>query len=225
MWASSTVIAASLIVLSVAALVLTVLVFERYRRERQLCHLYWAAGLFLFFVTLVEEAVLDLGVWSQPLIQSYFILVAVLVGILSLGSAELSLPGRWRTAYLYYIGLTSGALVVLGFLVPIPSSVMSNGVVSGLPPTSINVLSSLIAYPAAVLLIVSSVYGAVKRHRPNLLYIAAGTLVISAAGTLYLAQLPAILYYAEFVGIVLLFLGFVKIPHLTGESVREPRPT
>jgi hypothetical protein len=225
MWANSTVIAASLIVLSVAALALAVLVFDRYRREHQACHLYWGVGLLLFFVTLVEEAVLDLGVWSQPLIQSYFILVAVLVGILSLGSAELSLSGRWRQAYFGYIGTTSVALVVIGFLVPVPTDVMSGGVVSGLPPTSVDVLSSLITFPAAILLVVSSVYGAWKRHRPSLLYIAAGTIVISAAGTLYLVQLPATLYYAEFVGIVLLFLGFVKIPHLGGESVPRPHPT
>lgn len=221
----ATAIAVSLFVLSGAALALAVLVLLRFRADRQACHLYWGVGLFLFFLTLVEEATLDLGVWSQPLIQSYLILVAVLVGILSLGSAELSLAGRWRTAYFGYIGATSAALVVVGLLVPVPTSIISSGVVSGLPPPSVDLLSSLITFPAATLLVVSSVYGAFKRHRWSLLFIAAGTLVVSAAGTLYLVQLPATLYYAEFVGILLLFLGFVKIPRLTGQPVQLPRPS
>jgi hypothetical protein len=221
---NSAVIAVSLVVLSGIALVLAVLVLRRYRAEHRACYLYWGSGLFLFFVTLVEEAVLDFGVWSQPLIQSYLILVAVLVGILSLGSAEMSLAPRWRWPYFGYITATSVALVVLGFTVTIPTSIMTEGVVSGLPPTSIDVVSSLITFPAAILLIVSALYGAVKQHRPNLLYIAVGTGVISAAGTLYLVSFPATLYYAEFVGILLLFLGFVKIPRFSAQTVHQPNP-
>lgn len=222
---NSTAIAASLAALSVVALLLAVLVLRRYQRERRACYLYWGLGLFLFFVTLVQEAVLDFGVWSQPLIQSYLILTAVLVGFLSLGSAEMSLSARWRWPYFGYIGVMSVALVVVGFMVSIPTSIMSGGVVSGLPPTSIDLISSLITFPAAVLLIVSALYGVIKQHRLHLLYIAFGTGVLSAAGTLYLASFPATLYYAEFVGIFLLFLGFVRIPRLLGAGLRQPHPT
>lgn len=222
---NSTAIAVSLLALSVITLVLAVLILRRFQRERQPCHLYWGVGIFLFFVTLVQEAVLDLGVWSQLLIQSYLILVAVLVGILSLGSAELSLRGRWRALWFGYIGVTSGVLVVVGLIVTVPTSIVSSGVVSGLPPTSIDVLSSLVTVPAALLLIVSALYGAVRYRRLNLLYIAAGTAVISAAGALYLVSLPATLYYAEFVGMVLLFLGFVKIPRLAIAGLPQPQPS
>ncbi|MGA7476748.1 MAG: hypothetical protein WBW47_05955 [Thermoplasmata archaeon] len=224
MISTSTAIAASLGVLSVVAFVLAMLVLLRFRKERRACHLYWGVGLFLVFVTLVEEAVLDVGVWSQLLIQSYLILVAVLVGILSLGSAELSLSGRWRALWFGYIGVMSAALVILGLMVSVPSSIVVGGVVSGLPPPSIEVLSSLITVPGALLLIVSSLYGALRQRRLNLLYIALGTAVISAAGALYLVSLPVTLYYAEFVGVVLLFLGFVKIPRLVGTSP-APGPT
>ena len=224
MISTSTAIAASLGVLSVVAFVLAMLVLLRFRKERRACHLYWGVGLFLVFVTLVEEAVLDVGVWSQLLIQSYLILVAVLVGILSLGSAELSLSGRWRALWFGYIGVMSAALVILGLMVSVPSSIVVGGVVSGLPPPSIEVLSSLITVPGALLLIVSSLYGALRQRRLNLLYIALGTAVISAAGALYLVSLPVTLYYAEFVGVVLLFLGFVKISRLVGTSP-APGPT
>jgi hypothetical protein len=218
---NTTIIAASLAVLSAVSLLLALLVLRRYFRERQTCHLYWSVGLFLVFVTLAQEVPLYVGVWSEPLIQTYLILVAILVGILSLGSAELSLSGRWRILYFGYIGVMSAALVVCGLLISVPSSIVVDGVVSGLPPPVIEVLSSLITFPAAALLFVSSIYGAIRRRRLNLLYIALGTAVISAAGALYLVSFPATLYYAEFVGVVFLFLGFVKIPRLAAPG---PRP-
>lgn len=222
---NATAVAVSLLVLSVVALVLAVMVLARYRTGHRKCYLYWGLGLFLFFVTLVQEAVLDLGVWNQPLIQSYLILTALLVGILSFGSAELSLSTRWRWPYFGYIGVMSVVLVVVGFMVTVPKSIIAGGVVTGLPPTNIDVLSSLITFPGAVLIIVSALYGTVKQHRLQLLYIAFGAGVLSVAGTLYLASFPATMYYAEFVGIFLLFLGFVKIPHLSSEAVRQPQPT
>ncbi len=219
MVSDSTAIAASLGVLSAAALLLAVMVFLRFYRERQACHLYWSVGLFLVFVTLAEEVPLYVGVWSEPLIQSYLILVAILVGILSLGSAELALSGRWRTVWFGYMGVMSAGLVVFGLTTSVSPGIVVNGVVSGLPPPMIEILSTLITVPGALLLIVASLYGAIRQRRYNLLYIAFGTAVISAAGALYLVSIPVTLYYAEFVGVVLLFLGFVKIPRLSG-----PRP-
>lgn len=217
------VIVASLVMLSVAALVLTLLVLLRFRTEHRACYLYWGVGLLFVAVTEVEEAMLDGGLWSQPLIRSYLVLVAVLVGLLSLGSAELSLPGRWRALWFGYIGVTSAALVALGLLTSVPSSIVVGGVVSGLPPTNIDVASSFITFPAAALLIVSSLYGAIRQHRLNLLYITFGAIVFSATGALYLASFPATMYYAEFVGVVLLYLGFVRVPRLEGRTA-QPHP-
>ena len=219
---SSDAIAASLVFLSAVALLLAALVLRRYVVERRVCYLYWGLGLLLFFVTLVQEAVLDFGAWSQALIQSYLVLVAVLVGILSMGSAEISLDRRWRWPYYGYLAATCVALVVVGFTTTISPSIVSSGVVSGVPPASIDLVSSLITFPAAVLLIVSALYGALKYHRFHLIYIAIGTAVISAAGTLYLVSFPATLYYAEFFGILLLFLGFVRIPRLAVGTTQQP---
>jgi hypothetical protein len=219
---ASPAITASIVVLSLVSLLLAVLVLRGFHRDHRNSHLYWGVGLLLVFVTLAEEVALFVGVWSQVLIQSYLVLVGVLVGLLSLGSAELSLKGRWKQAWFGYIGTTSVLLGVVGFLYAAPTSILAGGVVSGLPSTPVVVASSLVTYPAAGLLIVSSLYGALRGRRFQLLYITAGTLVISAAGSLYLASVPVTLYYAEFAGVVLLFLGFIKVPLL---STPAGRPT
>jgi len=118
------------------------------------------------------------------------------------------------------VAVTSAAMVVVGLASSVPSSIVANGVVTGLPPLWVEVVSILITVPAALMLFFSSLYGALRQKRYQLLYIAAGTAVITAAGSLYLVSFPASLYYAEFVGIVLLFLGFVKVPGISAPAAK-----
>ena len=215
---------AALGALSAVALLLAVLVLRRFTDFRRPSFLYWGAGLLLVFVTLAEETALYAGSWSQPLIRSYLVLVAVLVGLLSLGSAELSLPGRWKGLWFGYMAATSAAVAIVGALTPISSSIMYQGVVWGLPPTPVVVASSLLTIPGAMLLILSSLYGAWKQRRLELLYITAGTIVISISGSLYIVSFPTTLYFAEFLGVLLLFLGFVRVPGISLPSARH-RPS
>jgi len=204
-------IVVSILALSVVALVLALLVLSKFRRDRRPWHLYWGVGILLVFVTLLEEAALDAGDWSQPLIRSYLVLVAVLVGVLSLGSAELSLAGRWRAAWFGFVGLACAACAVVGALTSVSSSIMFQGVVWRLPPMDVVVASSVVTVPSALMLIVSSLYVVVRQRRFQLLYITVGTAVLSLSGSLYVASFPAAQYYAEFAAVVLLFLGFVSV--------------
>ncbi len=209
---TSPALAASIAALSVVALILAALVLVRFRRGHQLFHLYWGVGLLLVFVSIAIEAVVYVGVWSQALVQTYFVITAVLVGILSLGSAELALRRRWKFVWFGYIGLTSVALVVVGFLYSVSPGVVVNGVISGVPSSTVVIVSTLVTVPAAALLIVTSAYGAIREKRYHLFYITAGTIVFSIAGALYVVAFPVSLYYADFVGVALLFLGFVRVP-------------
>ena len=214
-------VAGAIGVLSGISLLLAAFLLRKYARGRRPSYLYWGIGIFLVFVTLAQEAALYMGVWSQLLIRSYLVLVALLVGILSLGSAELSLPGRSRSLWFGYIGAAGIVVTSVGIVTSVPSSILYEGVVWGLPPLAIVVTSSLLTIPGAMLLILSSLYGAWKQKRLELLYITVGTIVISISGSLYIVAFPTTLYFAEFVGIVLLFLGFVRVPGLSAPSARS----
>jgi len=204
-------IGASIVGLSLISLLLALVLLGRFRRQRRPWHLYWGAGILLVAATLAQEAAFCLGVWSEPLVRAYVVLVAVLVGVLSLGTAELSLSGRWRSAWFVFVGAASVACAVVGGLTPVPSSVLFHGVVWSGVPTNDVLVSSVVTFPSAALLMVSSAYGAVRERRPNLLFVTVGTGVLAAAGGLYIASFPAALLYTEFVGVVLLFLGFVRV--------------
>jgi hypothetical protein len=118
--------------------------------------------------------------------------------------------------------LTGAALVVIGVLYPPSSGIVVSGVVTGLPPTPVLIASAVVTFPASLLLIGASLYGALWQKRYHLLFIAAGTAVIAAAGSLYIASFPLSLYYAEFAGTVLLFLGFVRIPAIAPVAAAAP---
>jgi len=207
-------LAATVVGEALISLALTVLVLRRYYLHRQISHLYWGVGLALVAFTMAQEAVFYVGVWSTPFAQAYLVLVALLVGILSLGSAELSLRGWARSLWFCFMGVAGVALAVVGVVYPPSNSIVVSGVVTGLPPLPVLVLSSLVTFPASVLLVGASIYGAVWQKRYHLLFVAAGTAVIAAAGSLYLVSFPLSLYYAEFAGAVLLFFGFVRLPAL-----------
>lgn len=198
----------SLGVLGLLSALLAVVEWRRYRAQGSRAHLYWSVGLFLVFFTLVEEAVFYQGYWSSLLLGSYFFLVALLVGVLSFGSAENGLPAPWRRLYMAYV---AAAAVVVGYFCvidPVPESVLIQGVVAGNPSLGIVLSSTALTVPAATLMAGLALLGVYRKRVWRLAYIAAGILVISAAGGLYIVSIPVTLYYAEFIGVVLLYLGF-----------------
>ncbi len=75
-------------------------------------------------------------------------------------------------------------------------------------PLSVVITSSIVTFPAAAILIIVAGISYYRGHDKKMLSIILGTIIVSIAGTLYIVQFPAFLYYAEFIGIVLLWLGF-----------------
>ncbi len=70
------------------------------------------------------------------------------------------------------------------------------------------VSSSFVSFPAAFFIILIAALSYKKSRNIKLLSIIAGVIVVSIAGTLYIAAIPVFLYYAEFIGILLLWIGF-----------------
>lgn len=205
-------VGASLVVLSLVTLLLSALVLRKYSRGKN-SFLWWGAGLFLAFVTIMQEAFIYFGYWSMPLIQSYIFMVALLVGLLSIGSVSLLRNGWVRAAWLAYMILMSIATAYFSFTTEVTQSVVVEGVVTQALPLNDVISSTLVTAPAATAIIVLALYSTYRTRRPGTLFIAAGGIVLSAAGSLFaLNSFPVALYYSEFVGILLLFLGFLNFP-------------
>jgi len=206
-------VAASLVLLSLMLLALSVRAIARYRHSPSRPQLMWGAGLVFATGAMIVESVVYLGSVSSFLLQLYVFFSAAIVGVLSLGATRILRRPRVERAYTYYIVATCGIVGLFSFLTPLPpASMVSAGIITGDPPLLLLVLSSLVTFPATVVLLTASYLSLRRTWRWQTLLMIAGALILGAGGTLYIASFPVALYYAEFLGIVLLFLGLISLP-------------
>jgi len=181
----------------------------RFARDRNLHQVMWAVGLAFGTVATSLELVAYVGFVDLLLLQTYVFCSAAIVGILSLGGLRAFHRTSWNRSYIGYVGATLATVAAFSFTTPLPASMVSAGVISGNPPLLLLVLSSLVTVPATVVLLWACVRSLRRHFRWRGLLMLSGAVVLGAGGAFYIASFPVMLYYAEFVGIVLLFFGLV----------------
>jgi hypothetical protein len=167
----------------------------------------WGTGLGFGAVATAIELAAYLGAVSAVMLQAYVFFSAAIVGTLSLGSVRAFRRPIYRNAYAGYIIGVSAVVGLFCFTTPVSSSMVQDGVISGNPPVFLLVLSSLITVPATIVLLGFAVISLRRAFHWKSLLMIAGASVLAAGGAFYIASFPVALYYAEFVGIVLLFIG------------------
>lgn len=190
--------------------VLTVLAgrgFVRFFTTHRHSQLGWGVGLAFGAVATAIELAAYVGTVSTLMLQAYVFFSAAIVGTLSLGSVRAFRRPLYRNLYAGYIIGVSAVVGVFCFLTPVPSSMVQEGVISGNPPPFLLILSSLITVPATVVLLGFAVVSLRRAFHWKGLLMIAGASVLAAGGAFYIASFPVALYYAEFIGIVLLFIG------------------
>jgi hypothetical protein len=204
-------IAASLAALAAALGVLAVRGFVRAYRTRKVAQAMWAGGLVLGAAAMAIELLAYVGVVTEGLLQTYVFLSAGIVGVLSLGAVASFHRPRLTVGYTGFQVAALAATGVVSFATRLPLSMVSQGIIVGDPPVSLIVLSTVVTGPATVVLLWSAVASLRRAFRWSHVTMIAGACVLGAGGTLYLASFPVMLYYAEFVGIVMLFVGLVNL--------------
>ncbi|AGO60112.1 MULTISPECIES: hypothetical protein [Ferroplasma] len=198
----------STIVILILSLGLSILISSNYIRKKQLNLLAWTLGLWVFSISVALEVVFSTNYETSLLMKSYLILVSVLVELLALGSVLLLKKHNITIYYGIYM-IISTVFVIVSALISHVGDIVTHGVVYGVLPILISISSITVTFPAAILLILISLSSYVKTKNPKLLSIVVGVIIVSVAGTLYIVEFPAFLYYAEFFGILLLWIGFV----------------
>lgn len=183
--------------------------FVRFVLDHNRHQVMWAVGLALGTVATSLELIAYVGLVNVLLLQTYVFCSAAIVGILSLGGLRAFHRTSWNRSYIGYIGLTLATVAVFSYTTPLPRSMVSSGVISGNPPLLLLILSSLVTVPATVVLLWACVRSLRRNFRWRGLLMLSGASVLGAGGAFYIASFPVMLYYAEFVGIVLLFFGLV----------------
>ena len=209
---SSVAIAGSLGLLAFALTGLSARALARFVRRPEPTQAMWASGMGMAAVAMGIETAVYVGFVSVGLLQAYVFVSAALVGLLSLGCTHVIRIPRFAQVYTGFILLASLVLAVFCFTTPLPLSMVTSGIITASPPLSLVLISSIITGPATIVLLAASVVSLQRSRRWQNLLIIGGALVLGAGGTLYIASFPAFLYYAEFIGIVLLFGGVISLP-------------
>lgn len=197
---------------TVATFILTIglawVMTSKYARRPSRALMFWSLGIWLFALGVLIEIVFAFGYYSELLIGTYLFIVALLVESLALGSVQLVKSGMVRRSY-YTICALFTVLLLYSLMTENLGMILYNYVVWGNIPTYVAIWSGLITFPAAVVLLGVAIKSYLNKRSRKMLSIIAGVVIVSIAGTLYIAQYPAFLYLSEFIGIVLLWYGFI----------------
>jgi len=197
----------STVIIFILTSILAAFMTYDYFRKKKTSIIFWSLGLWAFVIGVILEVFFSVGIYSQDLIKSYLFVVALVVEALAIGSVLLLGRRHLTEAYSIYVIITSAALIYVLIVASI-GNIIKNGVVFGLLPLYVTLFSAFITFPAAVALIVISLYSYKKTRNVKMISIISGVIVVTVAGTLYIAAFPAFLYYSEFIGILLLWAGF-----------------
>lgn len=201
---------------------LLVVLFARSVRKflgsRSRAEVMWGGGLLLAAIAMAVEAFVYLGVVTTFLLQLYVFTSAAIVGVLSLGATRVLRRPLLENAYTAYTAVAVTLVAVFSFVTPVSSAMVTGGIITGNPPLLLLVLSTLVTGPATIVLLTASAVSLRRSRKWQTLLMIGGALILGAGGTLYIASFPVALYYAEFLGIVLLFFGLISLP------AAAPRP-
>ena len=214
-------IAVSLAALGVALGVLAARGFVRAYTSRKLAQAMWGAGMALGAAAMAIEFLAYVGFVTEALLQGYVFLSAGIVGVLSLGAAGSLHRPRLALGYAAFEALALAVVAVASFTTPLPLSMVVAGIIAGNPPALLLVLSTIVTVPATVVLLGTAVVSLRRSFRWSHVTMIAGACVLGAGGAFYIASFPVMLYYAEFVGIIMLFVGLINLSRL---GVTAPAP-
>ncbi len=207
-FASQAFVEFSTLLILVLTLGLAIIMSYRYVRKHSKPLLYWSTGMWFFAIGVFLEVIFAFGIYSEFLIALYLFVVVMVVESLAIGSMQLIKSVKLKSSYYFYSIITT-VLLAYSLYASNIGNVITNHIVFGALPIFIVITSSIVTFPAAAILIAIAAISYLHRHSAKMLSIIAGVVVVSVAGTLYIAAIPAFLYYSEFIGILLLWLGFI----------------
>ena len=201
------IVIASTSIITLLSAILSALLFSNYRAKKGSNYLFWGTGIALFAFGTLLEALFAAGAYSGIFAKLYLFIVAALVSALAVGSVQLAKSRRIRQAY-YIFTVLSLVFVLYSLAVTSIGNILVGYVVYAVLPLLVVTASSVATFPAALAIIVMAALSYKHTKNVKMLSIIAGVIIVSIAGTLYIVQFPATLYYAEAIGIVLLWAGF-----------------
>jgi hypothetical protein len=195
-------------------------ILARYRLKRQSYHLlWWGIGIVTYGVGTLIESLVTLFGWQSALFKAWYIAGALLGGApLAVGTIYLLFgrrAGRIAVALLLaVVGVTSIFVILSPVRIDLVDPTMLSG--KALAWQSIRRVSPFINSLAALFLVGGAIYSAVRffghpesRHVSiGNIFIAVGALLPGVGGMGSRMGHTELLYIAEFIGVILIWIGY-----------------
>ena len=220
----------SLITFTFAAMVL-----DQYLSRRRPYQLVWTVALLVFGLGVFVEFLANLNGWTVTTYRWWFLFGATFAAVtLGLGSIYLLVPLRWAQAVTIVLAIAAIWAVYRVLSVPIEAAAVIPLHGQARPPSVQSIPGDVTAMVVVfnILGTLAVVGGALWsaslfwRRRTHLyrvvsnVLIAAGAIVVASSGSLAGLGRPEYLFLGEFLGIAIIFLGFLRSQeHLSRASM------
>lgn len=202
------------------SLVFAVLIFQRYRYKGKGAHLlWWSVGVLIYGVGTFTESYVTLFGWNASIFRAWYISGALLGGV-PLAQGTIYLLMKRQTANRLTSVLVPFILVAAIFVIltPLNHELVEAHRLSGkvIAWQWVRLFSPFINTYAFIFLVGGAVYSAYRfRKSPKTyhryignIYIAIGALLPGIGGSFTRFGYTEVLYVTEFLGIVLIYIGF-----------------
>ncbi|GAB4410042.1 MAG: hypothetical protein Kow00123_23540 [Anaerolineales bacterium] len=221
---------------STISLVFAILVFRRYARRKGLHLLVWGIGLVFYAIGGFCEGYYGAFGWNPLIFRLWYLFGAILVAAW-LGQGTVYLLARRKVAHALMIVLSLASLyaayrVSVAQLDPslMTSSLHTGSELSGhaIVTPGVRLLTPFFNSYGTFTLVGGAIYSAyifwrkrVLKHRAiGNVFIAVGAILPAFGGTFSRFGISGALYITEFLGAVLMFIGFVRATTPIGEETR-----
>ncbi len=209
---------------TIVSLVFAAMVFNQWITRRKLFQMAWSLGLGLYAVAGFMQFLAEGYGWSVAVYKVYYIVAAVLVAVLGIGSAVL-VNRRLGIGFALYT-----AVVSVGFVVAVAGTAVNTAAfgsaipVAGtaIPDNNVRAFAALLAVPGSIALIGIAAYSYWRTRLRFNLYIGIGALIVAGGGSLAVFNITWALYIGELVGIAVMFWGFLASQDLAKAKASSP---
>lgn len=210
---------------SIVSLVFAITVFDQFFARRKPYQLVWAIGFFMYFISTGAE--FWTGMWglNEVVYRLWYLIGAIFVAAY-LGMGTIYLLARRRTAHIVMAILLIASIyaTIRVFSADIDISTITK--LSGAAmPKSIRLMTPLFNTFGTFALVGGAIYSAIIFWRKRILphrvtsniLIAVGA-ILPAFGGLHIrfAQTPELFYVSELLGVIIIFLGFLRSREVFG---------
>ncbi len=202
------------LVSTIISLIFTVWIFERYVKNKKLKNLFWGIGLLFMTFAFLSMFYAQYYSWNIDLYKFYNFSSTILVLLLGLGTIYLFNNQKFSRYSLIYSIIVIIIFTIVNFSATISVTALRSSTANAMP-AYVTGTGMLLIIPGAIALIVGAFYSAYRlRHTKNAVVynslIGLGALVFSAVGSAALINNYALYYSGQMVGVILMFLGFLK---------------